>query len=111
MVILTVRVSPRRRAAFLRFIDRAFPFYEGPGGIHMTLFEDLEKPGTYVEIASYDTLDDFDSDQERVRSNPESLRVLSEWRGFLAGPPEVRLVQNTHRRRRRSSVGRRARTA
>ncbi len=99
MVVLTVRVAERKRAAFFRFITRAFRFYERPGGIHMSLFEDIERPGTFVEIASYDTLADYRSDQERVRSTPESRRILEEWRALLVGPPEVRLVKKVGRRR------------
>lgn len=101
MVLLTFRVGTRRRASFLRFVSWAFPFYERPGGIRMSLFEDLEQPGTFVEIASYDTMAAFRADQERVRSNPESRRVLAEWRSLLSGPPEVRLVKRWDRRARR----------
>ncbi len=99
-MLLTFRVNRKRRVAFFRFVRRAFPFYERPGGIHMSLYEDKERPGTFVEIASYDTKAAFDQDQERVRSDPQTLKVLSEWRSLLSGPPEVRLVLRSRGERR-----------
>lgn len=103
MVILSFRVRKGKRAAFQKFIIKAFKHYESPGGIRMSLYEDTLRKGDMVEIAAYDSILDYDSDQVRVERDPPTIRVLAEWRALLDGPPQVRLLKRVHTARSRST--------
>ncbi len=100
LVVLEYEVPGARRGELLDFFARAFPIYERPGGIRMSLHEDVDRPGRYVEIAAYADREAFDRDQVRVEQDPEMRATLEEFRSFAAGAITVHRaipVQVAHR--------------
>jgi len=90
IVALSWRVAPERRAEMLAVLREAFPFYESPGGIKMALFEDADRPGTFLEIASYADRAAYDTDQRRVEEDPAMRAMLAKWRALVDGDVDVR---------------------
>lgn len=86
---LRIRVATKRQANFLAFLARAFPIYEAPGDIRMQLLRDLNDPTSFIEVVHYATREAFDADQIRVKSDPETQKLLAEWRTYLLEPPQV----------------------
>ncbi|MBI2893595.1 MAG: GNAT family N-acetyltransferase [Deltaproteobacteria bacterium] len=93
IVSLVYRCPPQRRAALVEFFREAFPFYEGPGGIRMGLYESVDDPGLLLELVAYATEEDYARDQVRVERDPEMLAVLSRFEAHLDGPVEVRRMR------------------
>ncbi|MBK8914704.1 MAG: antibiotic biosynthesis monooxygenase [Phycisphaerales bacterium] len=91
MVILDlrIRIAAGQRPALLEFLRDAIPFYEAPGGIRVTLFEDSEDPTRLIERVEYTTRADYERDQQRVATDPEMRGWLERWRTLLAEPPVV----------------------
>jgi hypothetical protein len=94
LVVLIYKVPRNRRVGLLKFLGNAFPVYERPGGIHMSVFESVQERGLFVEIASYDTDRAYRQDQVRVDKDPEMKRILGRWQKFIDGRPQVLLVRN-----------------
>lgn len=92
LVTLTYRVEPVRRESFLAFMKEAFHFYEAPGGIHMWLFEGVDEPGLFHEVAAYDSVATYDADQVRVEKDPATKAVLGRFHSFVSGPVDVKRV-------------------
>lgn len=92
-VHLRIRVRGDQRAAFLEFLREAIPFYERPGGIRVTLWEEPANPGRFIERIEYATRADYETDDRRVRNDPRMKRFLERWRGLLDGPPEVEVFE------------------
>ena len=90
IVALSWRVTPERRAEMLAVLREAFPFYERPGGIEMALFEDADRPGTFLEIAAYADRAAYDADQKRVEDDPAMRAMLAKWRALVDGEVDVR---------------------
>lgn len=90
IVTLSWRVKPERRAEMLSVLHEAFPFYEKPGGIRMALFEDLDHPNSFLEVAAYADRVTYDADQVRVEKDPEMRAMLARWRAIVDGSVEVR---------------------
>jgi quinol monooxygenase YgiN len=86
---LRIRTLPGRRDDLLTFLRAAIPFYERPGGIRVSLFEDASDADRFVEVVEYADAAAFDADQLRVESDPEMQGWLGRWRELLQGPPEV----------------------
>ncbi|HYD54993.1 MAG TPA: antibiotic biosynthesis monooxygenase [Gemmatimonadaceae bacterium] len=86
---LHCRVAPERRDDLLRFLARAFPTYEAPGGIRMRLYERRDDPGTLIEVVEYESVEAYERDQRRVVEDPAMRALLAEWRALLAEPPRV----------------------
>lgn len=90
---LRIRVSAENRPAFEAFLAEAFPIYEAPGGIRMSLLEDPNDPTRLIEVVDYATEADYLADQERVENDPETKALLARWRALLDGPPEVEIYR------------------
>jgi quinol monooxygenase YgiN len=86
---LHIRVSQEKREELLMFLRDGRSFYEQPGGITMRLLEDNDDENAFIEVFEYDTLEDYQRDEQRVRSDPEMQAVLTVWRSLLCGPPRV----------------------
>jgi amino-acid N-acetyltransferase len=93
IVSLSLRVLPERRDAFLALLAEAFPFYEAPGGVRMSLFESVDEPGRMLELVSYAGEAEYLADQERVEHDPEMRAMLGRWRALVEGPVEVRRMR------------------
>jgi hypothetical protein len=106
LVLLIYKVPSRKRAGLLKFLREAFPVYEAPGGIHMSLLESQQQDGQFVEIAAYETDEDFRLDQIRVESDPRMKEVLGRWQKFIEGRPQVLLVRNVAVSKRRGNTPR-----
>lgn len=83
---LRIRVAPQNRDALIKFLTRAIPFYERPGGIRVRLLQQREDPCAFIEVIEYLDCDSYERDQERVRSDPAMKAWLDEWRTLLDGP-------------------------
>jgi quinol monooxygenase YgiN len=91
---LRIRTLPGRRDALLAFLRAAIPFYEQPGGIRVSLFEDASDADRFVEVVEYADAAAFDADQLRVESDAEMRGWLDRWRALLQGPPEVEVYRD-----------------
>jgi hypothetical protein len=89
-VTLTYFVEPANRREFLEFLAEAFPFYEAPGGIRMSLFESADEPGLFHEVASYETIQAYASDQMRVEKDQAMKAMLASFRTYVSGPLDVK---------------------
>jgi quinol monooxygenase YgiN len=86
---LHIQVAEGRREALLAFLEEAFPRYERPGGIRMSLLEQVDEPGHFIERVAYRDRETFERDQARMEGDPEMRALLGRWRTHLAGPPRV----------------------
>lgn len=86
---LHLRIDPARREELLRFLARATPVYEAPGGIRVRLAERLGDPGALIEVIEYATEEAYARDQRRVDEDPAMRALLAEWRTLLLDPPRV----------------------
>ncbi|MCR6688306.1 hypothetical protein [Cellulomonas sp.] len=77
------------RAELERFLERARPVYEEPGGIRTRLQWHLTEPDRFVEIIEYADRATYDADQLRTESDARMRDLLAQWRTHLAGPPVV----------------------
>lgn len=91
---LRIRARPGARDALLSFLREAIPFYERPGGIRVSLFEDASDPDRFVEVVEYADAAGFEADQARVREDPEMGARLERWRELLQGSPEVEVYRD-----------------
>jgi hypothetical protein len=94
-VILHLHIVPAagRRDDLLAFLRRARPYYESPGGIRMRLLESQDGPDALIEVVEYDTVSDYEEDDERVKNDVQTKELLEEWRSLLAGPPRVEVYR------------------
>lgn len=93
IVSLVYRVKRDNRDKLFRFLKRAIPVYERPGGIQVALYESMEDPDFLFELISYATDSDFSQDQERVDTDPEMKELLSEWHELIDGTVNVSLMK------------------
>jgi quinol monooxygenase YgiN len=91
---LHIRVTADKRDALLEFLRQAKLFYEQPGGIRMRLLEDSDDELAFIEIFEYQTIDDYQADEQRVANDPDMKKVLAAWRSLLNGPPSVKIYVN-----------------
>lgn len=73
------------------FLDRAIPIYEQPGGIQVSLVQDINDSTRFIEIVKYETLEDFEQDQIRIEEAPAQKHLIEEWRELLIEPPVVEI--------------------
>ncbi|HVP73167.1 MAG TPA: antibiotic biosynthesis monooxygenase [Phycisphaerales bacterium] len=86
---LRVHVSPEKREELLTFLRSARDYYEQPGGIRMRLLQDAEDENALIEVFEYDSVEAYQSDEQRVASDPMMKAVLNKWRTFIEGKPTV----------------------
>jgi quinol monooxygenase YgiN len=91
---LRIRTLPGRRDALFTFLREAIPFYERPGGIRVSLYEDASDADRFVEVVEYADASAFDADQIRVERDAEMRGWLGRWRELLQGPPEVEVYRD-----------------
>lgn len=90
IVTLTYFVDPSNREEFLSFLAEAFPFYEAPGGIHMYLYESADEPGLFHEVAAYETIAAYASDQMRTEKDQAMKAMLASFRTYVSGTVDVK---------------------
>ena len=91
---LRIRARAGARDALHCFLREAIPFYERPGGIRMSLLQDASDPDRFVEVVEYEDAAAFETDQARVRDDPEMVARLERWRELLQGEPEVEVYRD-----------------
>jgi quinol monooxygenase YgiN len=84
------RVTAGRRADYVEFLRGAIPYYEGPGGIQVSLLWSVADPDEFIEVVRYADQATHDRDQIRVDTDPTMQEYLRRWRELLAGPPDVK---------------------
>ena len=89
VVLLDQAVSPERRAELLEFFGEAFPFYDGPGGSRMALYEDRTRPGHFVELVLFEDEAAWRQSEARLETDPSMTTMLGRWRAHLARDPTV----------------------
>jgi len=94
IIELRGRVAAGRWEDLESFLRKAIPFYEQPTGIRVRLLRDIGDQDAFVEVIEYDSEQSYAADQWRVENDPEMIARLEEWRGLLAGPPEVRTFRD-----------------
>jgi hypothetical protein len=94
LIQLRGRVVHDRWDDLVSFLETAIPFYEQPGGIHVTLLHDIADPDAFIEVIEYDTDESYAADQDRVRRDPEMIRRLKQWHTLLAGPIDVQTFRD-----------------
>lgn len=88
---LRIQVKPGLREQFLAFLREATPFYEQPGGIRVSLLTDLADDHRFIEVVKYASIEIYERDQERVRTDPTMGEYLRRWREMLVQPPGVEM--------------------
>jgi hypothetical protein len=96
IVVLNYSVAPDKRDALFRFMEKAIPFYESPGGIRVRLYESADSPGTFQELVAYASRKIYEEDQYRIENDPEYKRVLREWHGFFDGELKISRMMPVH---------------
>ncbi|HWR35024.1 MAG TPA: hypothetical protein VN622_04020 [Clostridia bacterium] len=91
---LCVEVTGEKRQEFIKFLRRAVPFYEQPGGILVRLLADQSNPNRLIEEIEYDDHETYERDQQRVESDQAMIEYLKEWRGLLSKPPVVMVYRD-----------------
>lgn len=105
IVALRYAVPSERRAALLEFLAGAVSLYESPGGIRVGLYEEMRRPGAFLELVAYAGEEDFAADQTRVETHPEWTRALARWREIVGGPIEVSLARHVALKRAPTTAG------
>lgn len=93
IVSLSYRVSSEHRSELLSFLKETVPFYEQPGGIKIGLYENIDEPGSFLELVAYDSEAQYEADQLRVEHDKKMQQVLEKWHQFIDGPLEVRRMR------------------
>ena len=93
---LRIRVKRGCREQLFEFLRDAIPFYEAPGGIRMSLLEDMTDDHRFIERVLYATESDYHTDQARVAGDPEMKRYLERWRALLAEPAVVEVYRQSN---------------
>jgi amino-acid N-acetyltransferase len=86
-------VPDSRRAELLAFLDEAVPFYEGPLGVRVGLYESVDEPGLFLELVAYAGERAYIDDQARVEHDAAMGAMLTRFRAVVAGPVEVRRMK------------------
>ena len=92
-VHLRVRVATQRQDEFRSFLREAIPFYETPGGIRVRLLAHDTDPELFIEQIEYADERAYERDDERTRSDPTMVQLLSRWRSLLAEAPTVEVYR------------------
>ncbi len=77
----------------MAFLREAIPVYESPGGIYVSLLEDVRDDHRVIELVQYDDEATYARDQERVANDPTMKAYLGRWRALLAEPPVVEVYR------------------
>ena len=94
LIQLRGRVTHDRWDDLVSYLAKAIPFYEQPGGIHVTVLHDIADPDAFIEVIDYETEDSYAADQYRVQHDPDMVERLKEWHTLLAGPVEVQTFRD-----------------
>jgi quinol monooxygenase YgiN len=86
---LRIAVAPEKREELLTFLRDARDYYQQPGGIRMRLLQDGEDENAFIEVFEYDTIEDYQKDEQRVAADPAMRAVLAKWRSLLKDGPKV----------------------
>lgn len=93
VLYLEIDVEDPNRERFLDFCRRAFPVYESVGGTRMALYEHEVRPGRFVEVGYYRSLEDYRRSEAALEQDPRQAALLKEWRGLLKEAPRVALFK------------------
>jgi quinol monooxygenase YgiN len=63
VLALKFAVPPAERENLMGYLRNAIPQYEQPGGIHVSLLEERDQPGRFVELVTYTSMEHFERDQ------------------------------------------------
>lgn len=86
---LRIKVAPEKREELLTFLRDARDYYQQPGGIRMRLLQDGDDDNALLEVFEYETVEDYQRDEQRVATDPMMRAVLAKWRSLLKGKPKV----------------------
>ena len=67
----------------------ASSYYEEPGGISVRLEWERDDTRRFREIIEYESVQVFEIDDERTRSDPRMREYLTRWRRLLDGEASV----------------------
>lgn len=89
VLVLEGRVPVGGRAALEEFLAEASRYYEEPGGIRVRLHWDRSDACRFREIIEYESVQGFEADDERTRSDNRMREYLARWRRLLDGDSSV----------------------
>lgn len=93
--ILHLKITTRDNTLkeLFTLLRKAVPYYESLNGVRVRLLRSLRDPCQFIEVIEYDDKEAFDRDQERVNTDAQMKRFLSEWRELLDEKTEVEAYQ------------------
>jgi len=89
VLVLEGRVPAGGQAALEEFLAEASRYYEEPGGIRVRLHWDRGDACRFREIIEYESMQGFEADDERTRSDNRMREYLARWRRLLDGDSSV----------------------
>ena len=89
VLVLEGRVPAGGQAALEEFLAEASSYYEEPGGIRVRLHWERDDAYHFREIIEYESVQGFEVDGERTRSDPRMREYLASWRRLLDGDASV----------------------
>lgn len=94
---LRIRVKAANRAAFLQYIDEAFPYYMKSGNSVAVVYQSADDPESYDEVFYYRTEEAYQAGEKAVAENPVDQALLKRWRALLDAPPQVEVYRPIQR--------------
>lgn len=85
VLVLDGRVPVGGQMALEEFLAEAVPYYQEPGGIHVQLHWERDDVCCFREIIEYESVQGFEADDERTRSDPRMREYLARWRRLVDG--------------------------
>lgn len=89
VLVLECRVPVGGQVALEEFLAEASSYYEEPGGIRVRLHWERDDACRFREIVEYESVQGFEADDVRTRSDPRMREYLARWRRLLDGDPSV----------------------
>jgi len=81
-------------ASLASFLRIATPYYEAPGGIKVRLLRNMTDRARFIEVIEYAHADEYRKDQERTKTDPRMIALLTRWRSLLSGGVEVEVYED-----------------
>jgi len=74
-------------------IKAAAPFYQMFGSAEVRLLQNVDDPAKFVQLIEYEANEDWESNRQRVASDPRMLVYLQTWRTMFPGALEIDVYQ------------------
>ena len=76
-------------AQLLQFVNASKPFYEMMGGTEVRLIQNVDDPGTFIQVIEYETPESMEMNRARIAGDMRLQTYLQAWRAMLPGGVEI----------------------